>query len=196
MNRKLLIIPILAFVLTSCSLFNPTETAASDSTTPIETIAPSTTFTPTTVAPVPDSNPPAEGVNSDFFDGNLGAVDKFNPDEVALMVGCAFYAKPTRADTNADLAERLRPLITEELHAAIPTIRTAGDEIATVIPALADEVRFEFYEVSCNRSVIDLDGTRRLEGAFIDVRVEEQPDESFLVSEMTIGALTLPTPAS
>ncbi len=209
MKLKIILIVVLTFGLSSCSLLagnddpaittttNPTvETIAPVETVPpIETVPPLTTVSvePTDIAP--DEIPPGEGLDSENLDLDLTLVDSSNPDEVALAVGCAFYARPNRAETNVDLADRLLPLITDDLHAAIPTIRQPGDDIVTVIPAIANEVRFEFYQVSCNRSTTGVNGIPRLDGAFIDLRVEEQADGSFLVSELTIGALTLPEPA-
>lgn len=205
MKYRLIAIAFLGAILSSCSFFATAETVETTTpsiTAPIETLPPSTapqTAIPTSELSAPDTTleaqEPGEGLDRENIDLDLTLVDRTDPDAVALAAGCSFYAKPTRADTNTDLADRLRPLITDELHTAITTLRPAGDDIATVIPAIADEVRFQFYEVSCNRSVTGINGIPRLEGAFVDLRVEEQVDGTFLVSEMTVGALTIPASA-
>ncbi len=183
------IVVISPLILASCSFLGtdideiPAESESSTTTTQVLTV---TSTTDSDVGPVPEVG--AE----DSLNLDTENIDSTLLESVASEVGCGYVAKPTRSETPQQLAERLSPLITPELSEAIASLRGGGTDILQVSPGAVTRLRYQVYQVGCAVTAIDLEGRQRLLPANIIVRIEEQEDGTYRVTEITDGLLVLP----
>jgi hypothetical protein len=165
--------------------------------------ATTTTASSSTAPPVDsDGDPgtapaPPEPHDPEAIDPDVSRVDTAEPETVATAWACAYWSHP-RGETAEQMAERLAPLSTPELAAAIADLRLATSpmEIVSVIPGTTQPgPETNSYVVGCQTVTTTADGTPTAPTAAHNTEVRlTRTSAGWRVAEATVGGLTLPGP--
>lgn len=199
MRRRhwLYFIPAAAIVLTAVAV--RLAAGGSDLNDPAAAPPPSssTSSTSTSVVTTDTTAPeaPAEPEDAAPVDLDLTKVDRQNPREVAIAWGCAYWAHP-RSETPEALAQRLAPLATAEMTAAVEQLRIPdyGTDVVEVYPGVAERTETpNTYSVGCSTLTTGPDGAPTAPPAAVFPEVTmtiEGP--GWVVSGAVVGGLVLP----
>jgi hypothetical protein len=164
--------------------------AASAPTSSTLLAAPVVTTTTTVVEEAPHQPEAATPVPLD-----LAGVNRQDPRAVAAAWGCAYWAHP-RGETAEALAQRLSPLATPEMTAAVAELRMPdfGSEVVEVYPGATERTnKPNTYSVGCRTLTAGPDGAPKAPPAAVLPEVTVAFDgRQWLVSGATVGGLVLP----
>ncbi len=183
--RNLAALALLTVVLSGCALFGGEEIEPAATTVP-------TTVVQTTIVNVPSTAFADEGINDIDLVGDPSIIDPANLDEVAGYVACGYFIREARAETSRDIVDRLAPFISDDLASAITLLRGNSDEIVTAQVGGVTRIRYQVYDVGCAMQAVTVTGERVQFADNVPLRIEEQEDGTHLVTQLTIGGLTLP----
>ena len=162
-------------------------TTSSSSTAPA-TAVPSTTTTTLEEAPL-------QGEGDAPLDLDLTKVDRQLPKDVAAAWGCAYWAHP-RGETPEALAQRLSPLATPEMTAAVEQLRIpdyGGDAVEVYPGATERAAKPNTYSVGCRIVTVGPDGTPTAPPKEVLPEVTVGLDRTrWVVSGATVGGVVLP----
>lgn len=172
----------------------PPGPVAAPTTTSSSTAPPSTVATTTTSTTVVDEAPlQAEGDTP--LDLDLTKVNPLRPRDVATAWGCAYWAHP-RGETPQELAQRLSPLATREMTAAVQQLRIPdyrGDAVEVYPGATKRATNPNTYSVGCRIVTVGRDGapTAPPKEVLPEVTVSFERTR-WVVSGATVGGVVLP----
>ena len=172
----------------------PPEPVAAPTTSSSSTAAPSTLATTTTTTTDVDEAPLQEEGNAPL-DLDLTKVNPQRPRDVATAWGCAYWAHP-RGETPQALAQRLSPLATPEMTAAVEQLRIPdyrGDAVEVYPGATERAAKPNTYSVGCRIVTVGPDGTPTAPPKEVLPEVTVGLDRTrWVVSGATVGGVVLP----
>jgi hypothetical protein len=195
-NRALLAIVVVFFA--GLAVFTLTLVQDEGRPPPTTIVATTTTGPPIDSDDDPETAPaPPEARDPEAIDPDLSKVGTDDPETVATAWACAYWSHP-QGETAGQMAQRLSPLSTPELTAALADLRipTAPTDIVSVIPgAIEPGPEADTYRVGCQTVTTGPDGTPTAPtaGHNTEVRLVPTPD-GWRVAGATAGGLTVPTP--
>lgn len=163
--------------------------SASAPTSSTSTSMPVVTTITTTIDEAPHQPEHATPVDLD-----LSAVDRIDPQVVAAARGCAYWAHP-RGETAEGLAQRLSPVATPEMTAAVAELRMpdSGQDVVEAYPGAIERETKITFSIGCRTLTAGPDGapTAPPTAVLSEVTVVLGPDTGWTVVGANVGGLVL-----
>jgi hypothetical protein len=169
----------------------PVESVTASASTSSTSLAAPVVTTTTVVEQAPHQPEDATPVELD-----LSGIDLGNSDAVAAAWGCGYWAHP-RGETADGLAQRLAPVATPEMTAAVAELRMPdfGADVVEVYPGAIERTSKMTYTIGCRTLTAGPDGAPTAPPAAVlsEITLVFVPASShWLVAGATVGGLVLP----